>query len=428
MILNYERPPITDYQKAILDAPQRYTVCEGTTKCGKTVSHVIWLFEQALNPKVNQEGRNYWWVAPVYSQAKIAFRRLKRFIISGCPSLKIANQIFTANNTEFTITLSNGAVIWFKSGENPDNLYGEDVYAAVMDEYTRVREDSWYALRSTLTATKGKCKFIGNVKGTGNWGYQIARKAETGTLPDWKYFKITAADAVKAGVLDQAEINDAESTLPRGVFLELYYGIPNENSSDKFCYSFDENKHVGKCEVNYNYPVILSFDFNYNPISCGVYQHYNDTIYCPELIKLETSNIYQLCEVIKTKYPNALFIVTGDMSGKSHSALAKDNMTYFKAIREALNIPDSQMKVKGVNPGLAENQVLVNAILEHYKVQIDPDKASPLVFDCKFVRMDNNKKIVKEDRSDPTQQADALDTFRYYLNKFHANFVKIPKE
>jgi hypothetical protein len=414
--ITFQRPSLTKYQDAIYFSEKRYTVTEGTTKCGKTVSHVIWLFEQALN---GSDGKNYWWVAPVFAQSKIAYKRLKRFITD--------KSLFKANDTEQTITLFNGAVIWFKTGEKPDNLYGEDVHAVVMDEYTRMREDAWFAIRSTLTATKGRCKFIGNVKGTGNWGYQLARKAEAGKLNDWAYFKVTAADAVKEGILDQKEIDDAEQTLPRGVFLELYYGIPNENSSDKFCYSFNEEKHVGKCKVNYDYPVYLSFDFNYNPICVGVFQHYDNTIFCPEIIKLENSNIYSLCEVIKTKLPNALFIVTGDMSGKSHSALSKDNITYFKAIRQALNIPDSQMQIKGVNPRLEQNQVLVNAILEHYAIQIDPDKAAPLIFDCKFVRMDNEKKIIKEDRNDPTQQADAIDTWRYYLNRFHGNFVKIPK-
>jgi hypothetical protein len=412
----YKRPRLASYQKEILDSPARYTITEGTTKCGKTVSHVIWLYEEALK---GRDRDNYWWVAPVFSQSKIAYTRLKRFIKN--------KDFFSSNESELSITLRTGAKIWFKSAEKPDNLYGEDVRAGVMDEFTRMREEAWFAIRSTLTATNGKAKFIGNVKGTGNWGYQLARKVESGKLDDWAYFKVTAADAVKEGILDQKEIEDAEQTLPKGVFLELYYGIPNENSSDKFCYSFNEEKHIGKCKVNYDYPVYLSFDFNYNPICVGVYQHYDNTIFCPEIIKLENSNIYSLCEVIKTKIPNALFIVTGDMSGKSHSALSKDNITYFKAIRQALNIPDSQMQIKGVNPRLEQNQVLVNAIFEHYTIQFDPDGAAPLIFDCKFVRMDNEKKIIKEDRNDPTQQADPLDTLRYYLNKFHSNFVKIPK-
>ena len=71
-------------------------------------------------------------------------------------------------------------------------FYGEDVYGAVFDEFTRSKQESWYALRSTLTATKAKCKFIGNYKGNSNWGHQLSLKAETDT--NYQYFKVTAYD------------------------------------------------------------------------------------------------------------------------------------------------------------------------------------------------------------------------------------------
>ena len=415
--MNYVRPPLTDYQREIIDSRARYTVTEGTTKAGKTISHLIWLFEETLRAK---GGFNTWWTAPVYSQAEIAYNRLKRIITSP--------DVFKPNDSRLCLTFANGAKMFFKSAEKPDKLYGEDVVALALDEFTRMREESWFALRSTITATGGKAKFIGNVAGTNNWGYKLARKVESREMgKDWEYFKVTADDAVKAGILPQSEIDDAKNTLPQGVFLELFYGIPNESSSNRFCYSFNEDKHVGKCEVDYSYPIYVSFDFNYNPITCAVIQHYDGCIFVIEAIKLENSNIYSLCEVIKQRYGQGLMIATGDMSGKSHSAMVKDNMNYFKIIKEQLMLPDSQMKIKGVNPKIEQNQVLVNAIFEHYNVCIDPDKAYSLIYDCKFGRIDNEGKLVKTDRSDPTQQLDMLDCWRYSPNKFHGVFVKILK-
>jgi len=210
------------------------------------------------------------------------------------------------------------------------------------------------------------------------------------------------------------------------VFLELYYGIPNESSADKFCYSFDEAKHVGDTQFSDMHPLYLSFDFNYNPICCGVIQNIDGAILVHELIKLENSNIYNLCDLISIKYPGCHYIVTGDATGKNNSALVKDSMNYYRVIKEKLNVPDTQMKVPSVNPRMEENQVLVNAIFEHGNVIFNEDKAQPLIFDCKFVQMDNNKKIVKTDRNDPAQQADALDVFRYYCHNFHKDFVKMP--
>ena len=168
-----------------------------------------WLVEEAIQ---GRNANNYWWVAPVYPQARMAFRRLKR----GLPQY-----IYSSNESELTVTLPNGAIIAFRSGEKPDNLYGEDVYAAVVDEATRVREESWHAIRSTLTATRGPIRIIGNVKGRRNWAYRLSRLAESGAK-DWHYAKLTAYDAVDAGVLDLEEVEEARRQLPDNVFKELY--------------------------------------------------------------------------------------------------------------------------------------------------------------------------------------------------------------
>ena len=106
---------------------------------------------------------------------------------------------FTANETHRTITLRTGGIIEFKTAEKPDNLFGDDVFACVFDEFTRAREEAWFALRSTITSTGGKLKFIGNVKGKKNWGHKLAMKAKAGEQ-GFEYFKITAYDAANEGM------------------------------------------------------------------------------------------------------------------------------------------------------------------------------------------------------------------------------------
>ena len=219
----YVRPWVAAYQRRMLDCPARYTVTEASTKAGKTASHIIWLFEQALQ---GGSGAQFWWVAPVYNQAKIAFARMKRQVST--PGF------FVANEAALTLTLPTGAIIAFKSAEKPDNLYGDDVVAAVFDEFTRAREEAWFALRSTLTATRGRCKFIGNVKGKKNWGYKLALAARQNDNPDFAYFKITAYDAVEAGILKLDEIEAARRELPESVFRELYLAEPSDDGSNPF--------------------------------------------------------------------------------------------------------------------------------------------------------------------------------------------------
>jgi len=229
--IEYERPFIYPYQKDILNSKARYTVCEAATKVGKTASHIIWLFEQALSLK---EGQAVWWVAPSVTQAKIAYDRMK---------LQITNKdFFRSNETNRVITLVTGGKLEFKTAENPDALYGDDVYAAVFDEFTRAREEAWFALRSTLTSTGAKCKFIGNVKGKKNWGYRLGQKAKAGEQ-GYEYFKITAYDAADCGMLTKDgrpfldEINEAKRDLPEAVFKELYLAEPSEDGSNPFGYA-----------------------------------------------------------------------------------------------------------------------------------------------------------------------------------------------
>jgi hypothetical protein len=218
-----KRPKLTNYQREILYCPERFTVTQASTKAGKTFSHLWWLFEQTCDPP--KRGANYWWVAPVYGQAEIAFNRIRRVLGHSSD--------FRINLSKLYIETPVDSFLHFKSAENPDNLYGEDVFAAVFDEYTRAKEEAWTALRSTLTATKGKCKFIGNAKGKKNWGYRLAVKAK-GNEPGYRFFKITAYDAVREGILDAEEVEQAKRDLPEAAFKELYLAEVLDDQANPF--------------------------------------------------------------------------------------------------------------------------------------------------------------------------------------------------
>jgi hypothetical protein len=246
MAIQYTRPWLYPAQRTAIFAPARYSCIEASTKSGKTHGCIVWLFEQALQGKM---GWQYWWVAPSRKQAKIAYRRLKL-------ALRRSGHLFTYNDTEHTITLPVGTVISFLTGEKPDLLYGDDVHAAVIDEATRVREDAWHAIRSTLTATQGPLRVIGNVRGRKNWAYQMARKAEAGD-PEMHYAKLTYVDAVAAGIVEQAEIDDAKRMLPEQVFNELYLAQPSDDGGNPFGL-----QHIAACvgPLSQAMPVVWGWD------------------------------------------------------------------------------------------------------------------------------------------------------------------------
>lgn len=237
-------PQLYPKQDAAVNDAARYSVIEASTKSGKTLGCLRWLGERAI---VSPPHRNHWWVAPVYAQARIAYRRMRLFL---------RPEDHEANESEMRITLRGGAHITFKSGDNPDTLFGEDVFAAVVDEASRVKEDAWYAIRTTLTATRGPVRIIGNVKGKRNWFWRMARRAEMGE-PDMAYHRIIAADAVAAGVLTAEEIEDARRRLPENVFRELYLAEASDDEGNPFGVAAIEACVASLSEAP---PVIWSWD------------------------------------------------------------------------------------------------------------------------------------------------------------------------
>lgn len=215
----YRLPPLYPKQREAIYDPARFVVVEASTKSGKTAGCLCWLLEQAgRGPH-----RVCWWVAPVYAQTEIAYRRLKRGLGLGA----------RANDSRLTLTLPNGSVLWFRSAERPDTLYGEDVHAAVLDEATRMREEAWHAVRTTLSKTEGPVRIVGNVRGRRNWVYRLARQAEAGA-EGWACHRITAYDAVQAGVLQPAEVEAARAALPEAVWRELYLAEPSDDGANPF--------------------------------------------------------------------------------------------------------------------------------------------------------------------------------------------------
>jgi hypothetical protein len=108
--IEYQRPWLYAKQLEAIFHDKRYCCIEASTKAGKTVGCITWLFEQAAIH--GGPGRNFWWVAPIFPQAKIAYRRLKRYL---------PKSLYIANESELTITLANGAIIWFKGADTCDD-------------------------------------------------------------------------------------------------------------------------------------------------------------------------------------------------------------------------------------------------------------------------------------------------------------------
>lgn len=198
------------------------------------------------------------------------------------------------------------------------------------------------------------------------------------------------------------------------------------NKDDLWAFAFSYDNHVGLPVLNRNHPTFLSFDFNRNPACCSVIQWYNGKIRVLETIKLFGSGTDGLCNYIKANYMNCLYVVNGDYSGNTASSLYDEEITNYKVVKKVLGISQGQIKIKP-NPRLHKNAVLVNSILANYPVEVHETKAAGLIYDFQNVKKMADGTIEKTDRKNPSQQADALDTFRYFCNMNLGNFIEIPE-
>jgi phage terminase large subunit len=311
-----------------------------------------------------------------------------------------------------------------KSVKDPSHIFCEE-----LDQFTL---KDFGVLMSRLRTPKVKSKFIGAFNTTAvkndHW---IKKTFFDDTKSEFSEFSITKVfcNYTDNYFLDKKEYEQTlwiASGFDKKKYEEIAAGLWGSNDNESpFVYTYDEVKHTGNTEVNPNWELILSFDFNRDPITCLVAQHSGNSIRCIEQIKLKNSNIYDLCEVIKTKYGKYLLLVTGDATGRNSSALVKDNLNYFKIIKAQLNLGGLQMRQPVSNPTLIENRVLVNSAFYHLDIILDKENCKSLIFDIEHAMVLADGSLDKTDRKDITKQLDALDCFRYYLNTFFKHILKI---
>lgn len=325
------------------------------------------------------------------------------------------------SESEKRIELHGGGTLDFWSLEHPEVIRGRKYKRVVIDETAIVRnmKNVWTKiLRPMLTDLKGDAWFMSTPRGKSNYFYTLFTN-ET-RFETWISHQ---QPTEKNPYIDPAEIEAARLELDPLTFEQEYMASFVTENLDAWAYCYSPAKHLGKVMLDRKYETYLSFDFNRNPITCLVAQHHKG-IRGIEQIKLPNSNIYDLCDYIQAKYAGCMFVITGDATGKSSSALVQDAINYYTVIKQKLRLSQGQIKVHTVNPTVKENRVLVNSILHNQDIILDKDACKGLIFDLEHARVLPNGDLEKMDRKDPAQQLDALDCFRYYLNTFHKHLLR----
>jgi phage terminase large subunit len=190
-----------------------------------------------------------------------------------------------------------------------------------------------------------------------------------------------------------------------------------------FAYGFNKFKTVKpNLEIEKSEPIILSFDFNVDPITCVAGQTFKNKIRILREFRLRNSDIYELCSTIRSEFGDRLFIVTGDASGANRSAMTKGVLNYYTIIRDELDLPKSAFKVPSVNPSIKNSRVLINSILQKHEDLLIDASCQFLIHDLQNVEADEHGDI---DKTKDSKSTHLLDCFRYFIWTFHNDFVRL---
>lgn len=389
-------------QQHIIDTAKRFNVL----KCGRRFGKTSLAEELIIDPAL--DGYPVAYFAPTYKDLAEFWYNIKTIC---------KDAIEWQSEQLKQLRLVTGGVIDMWSMEDPDSGRGRKYKRAVIDECEKAAkfEIAWKGtIRATLTDYEGDAWFLSTPKFGDTYFKEIhGLSADDKYNHEWQSWTFTTYDNPH---MSKDEIDSARRTLADIYFRCEYLAEDVDNAGALWAFAYDKDKHSAKPELNRSEVVWLSFDFNRNPICCSVIQHYDNSVKVLRTIKLENSDIYKLCDFILAHYPNCLFMVTGDATGKNSSALVKDNINYYTVIKQKFGLSNNQMRVPVINPRLEDNQVLVNSVLANYSVEIHETEAEALHYDLRNVKTNSDGSIVKNNRQDSTQQADALDTFRYFCN------------
>ena len=376
---------LSNPQRAIVSAPQRFKVVIAGRRFGKTHLSIRCLCEAA-----SQVDREVWYVAPTYKQAKmIVFKKLRK-------KLQDLRWVRKINETNLSFELKNGSTISLKGADNYDSLRGVGLDFLVLDEFADIDPEAWFeTLRPTLADKMGKALFIGTPKGM-NWAKDLYDLHDE--YPDeWAAFQFTT---IEGGNVTEEEVLAARRSLDERTFRQEFEAT-FETFSGRVFYAFDRKYNI-KPHLTITDSAVLpelhiGMDFNVDNNSCVIAIKPNtNTLHVIDEIKLMGSNTDEMVQEIRNRYPLHKITVYPDPAGSQRktSAGGRTDHTILRAAGFTVKAPHGHNAIRdGVNA--------VNARLR------SSTGITTLFFDpkCKYAIECLEKHVYKEGTSIPDKDS-----------------------
>jgi hypothetical protein len=348
--------PLSEVQKTVSNDTNRFKVVVAGRRWGKSwlAMHEIAKYARFPNSKVFA-------VFPSYRQAKqIIWDDLKEKFIRCRWAKKI-------NESDLTITLVNGSIVYLRSADNPDSLRGVSMSYLVMDECAMIDQKMWTEVcRPALSDKQGHAMFITTPKGKASWVYELWQNAHA--QENWNAFQFTTLDG---GQVLPEEIDAARNELDDKSFRQEYEAS-FETYAGSIYYNWDSKTHIRKQDQDLKRNEILhvAMDFNVSPLVAAITRVNGNEISVIDEISMQGSNTFEMAEELLNRYPNNRMWVYPDASGQARKT--SSNTSDHHILRNAGFV----LKVKNINPPVKDRIASVNASLKavdgSVKLTVDP--------------------------------------------------------
>lgn len=197
----------------IISTPQKertveYHIVNASRQVGKS----FMLKQILLYYAINEPQSKNLFVSMTFSQTNKIYNELIK-------AIEKSGIIAKKNGSEYSLILTNGSEIYFRSYQRCDTIRGTSVNTLIIDESAFVKDEDFNAvLRPTLATAGKRCILFSTPRGH-NFFYDMAMKGMSSDYKNYHYYYATYRDNPFANT---DEIEDARKTLPEKIFKAEY--------------------------------------------------------------------------------------------------------------------------------------------------------------------------------------------------------------
>jgi len=359
---------------------------------------------------------------------------LKRTTLESFKKIVPSNFIKSYNQQDQIYTFTNGSLIMFMAEDfehdkDFDRFKGLEVNGFLLEQIEELQEGllkiCFIRAGRHLIEKMPRPMILANVNPTLAWPKeQIYDRYTNDTLPpDWFYEPAKIIDN-PALFNDAHYMHNVTAHLDPLTKARMIDGDWTAFAVDKpYFYNFSLQKHVIKeYKPNPHLPIVVSFDFNVEPMTAIVGQQTDIHTSCIfDEFEIKTGSTEEMCELVLAKYGHFEIDVTGDSTGRNRTSVTRGNLNHYRVIMEALDLEDRNLLVPRQNMAHKDSRVLCCSVLHHTNWSIT-ESCKKTIADCVYAQVDEKGELLKT----KDQGRHFFDNARYITHTFYPEFVRNP--